>query len=163
MDQPKRQMGRMIREPMSEDLQSRVLHKERKQLEEDRRRFKQEQQEFYRKQSLEKKRMAEENRLFQMKWKILEGELQRLARDKEDMEAEKKRYSHRADSLLGTNAEELLPQAQMFFSGVDNMHTLKKRYKDLTKIYHPDNLAGDTGTLQVINRAYESLKKQFRT
>lgn len=163
MDQPKRQMGRMIREPMSEDLQTGLLRKERKQLEEDRRRFKQEQQEFYMRQSLEKKRMAEEKHLFQMKWKILEGELQRLARDKEDIEAEKKRYSRIAGSRPGKNVEELLPQAQMFFSGVDNMHELKKRYKDLTKIYHPDNIAGDTGTLQIINRAYESLKKQFRT
>ena len=34
MDQPKRQMGRMIREPMTADLQTRRLHKERKQLEE---------------------------------------------------------------------------------------------------------------------------------
>ncbi len=163
MDQPKRQMGRMIREPMSEDLQTRILHKERKQLEEDRRRFKQEQQEFYTRQSLEKKRMAEEKHLFQMKWKILEGELQRLARDRQDIEAEKKRYSRGAGSRVGKNLEELLPQAQMFFSGVDNMHALKKRYKDLTKIYHPDNMAGDTGTLQIINRAYESLKKQFKT
>lgn len=163
MDQPKRQMGRMIREPMSEELQSGMLRKERKQLEEDRRRFKQEQQDFYRRQSLEKKRMAEEKNLFQMKWKILEGELQRLAQDKEDMEAEKKRYSRGAQSRPGKNIEELAPQAQMFFSGVDNIHALKKRYKDLTKIYHPDNVSGDTGTLQVINRAYESLKKQFNS
>ena len=59
--------------------------------------------------------------------------------------------------------EELLPEAQIFFSGVDNIQTLKKRYKELTKIYHPDNMAGDTSTLQIINRIYESLKKRYKT
>lgn len=162
MDQPKRQMGRVIREPMSENLQSRLLYKERQQLEEDRRRFKQEQQEFYIKQNLEQKRMAEEKHLFQMKWKILEGELQKLAREKEDIEAEKKRYFRRESGHLGTAAQMLSPEAEMFFSGVDNMDALKKRYKELTKIYHPDNMAGDTNTLQVINQIYDSLKKQFK-
>ena len=42
-----------------------------------------------------------------------------------------------------------------------NELALKKRYKDLIKIYHPDNLDGDTGTIQEINREYERLKKVF--
>lgn len=163
MDQPKRQMGKVVREPMSEDLQSRLLRKEQKQLEEDRRRFKQEQQEFYMKQNLEQKRMKEEEQLFQMKWKILEGELKNLAREKEDIEAQKKRFSRVKDGYQKKSMEELLPEAQIFFSGVDNIQTLKKRYKELTKVYHPDNMAGDTSTLQIINRIYESLKKRYKT
>ncbi len=160
MDQPKRQLGKVIREPMSEDLQSRMLRRERQQLEEDRRRFKQEQQDFNRRKTLEQKRMAEEKHLFQMKWKILEEELQKLAHDREDIEKEKKRYSR--GSNQGKTANVSLPEAQMFFSGVNNMAALKKRYKELTKIYHPDNVAGDTNTLQEINRVYDSLKKQFK-
>lgn len=163
MDQPKRQKGRVIREPMSEELQSRLLRRERQQLEEDRRRFKHEKQEFHLKQEMERKRMAEEKHLFQMKWKILEGELQKLAREKEDIEIEKKRYFHGANKRQVKTAVEAAPEAQMFFSGVDDMHALKKRYKELTKIYHPDNMAGDTSTLQVINQVYDKLKKQFRT
>ena len=163
MDQPKRQMGKVIREPMSEELQSRLLRNEKKQLEEDRRRFKQEQQEFYLRQNLEQKRMKEEEQLFQMKWKILEGELQNLAREKEDIEAQKKRYFRGKDGFQKKSMDELLPEAQIFFSGVDNIQTLKKRYKELTKIYHPDNVAGDTSTLQIINRIYESLKKRYKT
>ncbi|MCI9446874.1 MAG: molecular chaperone DnaJ [Lachnospiraceae bacterium] len=163
MDQPKRQMGRVIREPMSEDLQSRLLHKERKQLEEDRRRFKQEQQAFYTRQNLEKKHLDEEKHLFQMKWKILEGELQKLAQEKADIEIEKKRYFRGKSSRQNKVAGELPPEAQMFFSGVDDIHALKKRYKELIKIYHPDNMAGDTATLQMINTIYDSLKKQYQT
>lgn len=163
MDQPKRQMGKVIREPMSENLQSRLLRRERQQLEEDRRRFKQEQQEFHLRQEMEKKRLAEEKSLFQMKWKILEGELQNLAREKEDIASEKRRYFQGAGRRQEKKSVDLLPEAQMFFSGVDNIQALKKRYKELTKIYHPDNMAGDTGTLQIINQAYDKLKKQFRT
>lgn len=36
---------------------------------------------------------------------------------------------------------------------------LKKRYKDLIKIYHPDNVAGDTRTVQEINKEYEKMKQ----
>lgn len=162
MDQPKRQLGRVIREPMSEDLQSRMLRRERQELEEDRRRFKQEQQDFNRRKSLEQKRMADEKHLFQMKWKILEEELQKLAHEKEDMEREKRRYSRSGSSARVKAADSSVPEAQMFFSGVNSMVALKKRYKDLTKIYHPDNASGDTNTLQAINQMYDSLKKQFK-
>ena len=34
---------------------------------------------------------------------------------------------------------------------------LKKRYKDLIKVFHPDNFNGDNVTLQNINREYETL------
>ena len=39
--------------------------------------------------------------------------------------------------------------------------TQKKRYKELTKIFHPDNLAGDTEVIQRINREYEQLKREY--
>lgn len=161
MNQPRRQTGKIIQEPMSEGQQRKLLQKEQQELKEDRRRFEQEKQEFYLKQELEEKRLAEEARLFQMKWKILEGELQRLAKEKQDIEIEKERYYHRTDKRQEKAATAHWAEAEMFFSGVDNELALKKRYKELIKIYHPDNLAGDTGTLQIINRIYDSLKKQF--
>ena len=45
----------------------------------------------------------------------------------------------------------------MFFAGVNSLGSLKKRYKDLLKIYHPDNVNGDTEVLQEINREYDRL------
>ena len=45
----------------------------------------------------------------------------------------------------------------MFFSGVGSRQSLKKRYKDLIKIYHPDNLDGDKDTIQEINSEYNKL------
>ena len=38
---------------------------------------------------------------------------------------------------------------------------LKKRYKDLIKIFHPDNVAGDKEIIQRINREYETLKRDY--
>ena len=41
------------------------------------------------------------------------------------------------------------------------MVALKKRYKDLMKIYHPDNICGDQEILIKINEEYEELKSRF--
>ena len=49
----------------------------------------------------------------------------------------------------------------LFFRGVNNMVALKKRYKDLMKIYHPDNSCGDQEILIKINAEYEELKDRF--
>ena len=43
----------------------------------------------------------------------------------------------------------------------DNEDALKKRYKDLIKIYHPDNLNGDKDTIQEINMEYEKMKSLY--
>ena len=55
----------------------------------------------------------------------------------------------------------LLLAASVFFSGVNNMRSLKKRYKDLIKIFHPDNAEGDTDVIQKINEEYEVLRKRI--
>ena len=46
---------------------------------------------------------------------------------------------------------------EMFFSGVGSKQSIKKRYRDLIKIYHPDNIDGDTETIQEINDEYNKL------
>ena len=48
-----------------------------------------------------------------------------------------------------------------FFAGVNGSVALRKRYKELLKIYHPDNGNGDADTLLAINREYEEVKKRF--
>ena len=49
----------------------------------------------------------------------------------------------------------------MLFQGVNSLLALKKRYKDLIKMYHPDNVAGDHGMVLVINNVYEELRQEF--
>lgn len=161
MSQPDKTADQMFQEPVSEEIQRETIREEQRKLAEERREFEREKREFYFKQEMQEKRLAEESRLFQLKWKILEGELQRLAKEKQDMANEKERYYHEYNSYQRHFAAEERSDAEMFFSGVDNELALKKRYKELIKIYHPDNLAGDTVTLQMINKTYDILKKQF--
>ena len=44
-----------------------------------------------------------------------------------------------------------------WFAGIKSVDELKKRYRDLMKIYHPDNQAGDTNAVQQIQQEYEQL------
>lgn len=46
---------------------------------------------------------------------------------------------------------------ETLFIGVSNAQELHKRYKDLLKIYHPDNQAGDTSMTQKIQTAYQNM------
>ena len=49
----------------------------------------------------------------------------------------------------------------LFFKGVDSSAALKKRYKALLKIYHPDNAGGDKEVLQAISAEYEILSRNI--
>ncbi|MBD5508686.1 MAG: hypothetical protein HDR05_11745 [Lachnospiraceae bacterium] len=49
----------------------------------------------------------------------------------------------------------------IWFAGINNAEELKKRYRELMKIYHPDNQAGDTGAVQQIQEEYEKLLKKY--
>jgi len=44
-----------------------------------------------------------------------------------------------------------------WFAGINSADELKKRYRDLMKIYHPDNQAGGTNAVQQIQQEYEQL------
>ncbi len=158
---PEGTASELVLEPVAEELRINKLVQGERKLEEDRREFEREKREFYFRKKMEEKRLTEEKRLFQMKWKILEGELQNLAREKKEMAMEKEQYTKKANKYSAYSVSCDSSEAEMFFSGVDNELALKKRYKELIKIYHPDNAAGDTGTLQMINKTYDLLKKQF--
>ena len=56
-----------------------------------------------------------------------------------------------------SNAENV----KIFFKGVEDTASLKKRYKALLKIYHPDNIDGDKELLQAINTEYERLSRFY--
>lgn len=106
--------------------------------------------------------MKREQYLFDMKWKILESELQKLAAEKQKMERQRDFYSrvHEFEQENRSQSSNVV-KGEMFFMGVGNEKSLRKRYKDLIKIYHPDNLNGDTGTIQEINREYQVLMQKL--
>ena len=50
-----------------------------------------------------------------------------------------------------------------YFAGVNDMRSLKKRYRDLLKIYHPDNQNGDSSVSKQIQEEYESLSRKYQS
>jgi len=130
------------------------LQQERQQLEIDRESFK-------RQQEYEANRHKKEEQLLEMKRQILEDELYKLAEEKRLFE-QRRSFYERVDTYERTGGTTSLSvQGEMFFVGVNSSGALKKRYKDLLKIYHPDNSCGDTNTIQVINREYQKLLEKM--
>ncbi len=116
----------------------------------------------------ENEQLKQERSLLDMKFKILEAEFQQLAKDREDLKREKaeferqKAYSRGYSRMEFEEEQEIIGdfyrEQAFFFKGVTNPLGLKKRYKDLIKIFHPDNLFGDTETITKINLEYEKMK-----
>lgn len=134
-----------------------ALETERKEVEDMRRQVELERQDLERRIQWEEQRMQREKELFQMKLRILEEELQKLATDKERFRQQKAFYERVNEYESRTEKQTNVVRGEMFFIGVENRASLKKRYKDLLKIYHPDNAAGDTSTIQEINNEYHKL------
>ncbi len=135
-------------------------------MDEERRKLDREKREFLLKKEMDQSRLKQEQHLFDMKWKILEDELLKLAAEKQQLQRQKEFYS-RVHAYEHTNTRSYahtssnVIKGELFFIGISDEESLRKRYRDLIKIYHPDNLAGDTGTLQEINREYDKLKKRL--
>lgn len=110
----------------------------------------------------EKDRLDRENKLFEKKLEILKKELYKLANEKKAFEQEKLQFRYMKEKARAEYAASgSRNNSGVFFRGVASELALKKRYKDLLKIYHPDNLNGDTDTVQCINREFDSLKKKY--
>ena len=146
------------------EQQKQELQEEKRKFEEERRGFDLEKREFTLQKRLEGEQLERQKQLFQMKWKILEGELKKLADEKQQIEKQRDfyRFVSEHENRTPSHAIEDFELAEAFFVGVANENSLKRRYKDLLKIYHPDNIAGDTGVLQLINREYAKLKEAYQ-
>ena len=106
--------------------------------------------------------LEQQEKQFEMKWEMLIRETQKLADDKKQFERRKKFYEQVQEHNVSTYVEpDNIVHGEMFFSGVSTQKALKKRYKELIKIYHPDGESGDTATVAEINREYEDLKTQM--
>ncbi len=109
----------------------------------------------------ERKRLKEENMFFEKKMQILQNgfmqldlDRKKLERDRAELEAKSVRASE--DTRVGG-----VFNASQFFIGVNSNLTARKRYKDLLKIFHPDNLCGDETIVKAINDEYSKLRENF--
>lgn len=108
----------------------------------------------------EQKRLREENIFFDKKLAILQDGFRKLEEDRQRFEQERRRYEQsgraRGAELQG-QGEEI---AHALFRSAANPLTLRKRYRDLLKIFHPDNYCGDAELMQYINREFQRRKEE---
>lgn len=159
------------------------LQSERKELEESRNRFIKERAQFRdemnslnHRMALERKRIKDENLFFEKKMQILQDGFRQLESDRRKFEQDKlmfeskkknqeresnqngryNQYNRDSSRYFGRESD----VADVLFSGVNNPLGLKKRYRDLIKIFHPDNMCGDANVVQIINQEYEKKRRE---
>ena len=106
------------------------------------------------------KQLENQKNLFDQQWQIMENGFHQLALDKERFEREKLVYRDTVyrEARPGMNYSE---HVKLFFKGGDDTTSLKKRYKELLKIFHPDNTHGDSQLIQAIMSEYETQRRFF--
>lgn len=108
---------------------------------------------------IEKKRLKDETLFFEKKMQILKDGFIQLDQDRKKLERERSRFELEKRGWENDNSYTTEDAAAVLFRKATNPLALRKRYKDLMKIFHPDNLFGDAELVQMINREYEKRKK----
>ena len=103
------------------------------------------------------KKLANEKALFDQRLSILNHGFEQLSVDKKKLQAEHIRLE-REKACQRQNEYDAL---DLLFRGADNPLAIKKRYKDLMKMFHPDNVCGDEDMVQLINEEYSALCRQY--
>lgn len=137
------------------------LEEQREKFEQEKEQFNEEMKALNRRMAAEQTQIRKENKLVGEKLEIIKDGFHKLDMDRRKLDKEWARLAAEKELLEERGYYESYPETSVFFSGVKNLLTLKKRYKDLTKIFHPDNLAGDTEIIQKINREYDRLRREY--
>lgn len=106
----------------------------------------------------ERKRLKQDEMFFDKKMDILKNGFIQL--DAERKEFERNKIKFEAAKEQGSDSGSSVT-VQMLFKGTNSILALKKRYRELLKLYHPDNMSGDTEMVMLINKAYEEKKKEY--
>ena len=135
-----------------------TLVEERRELEQQKRELERERKAFTLYVETQNRHLEQQKYLFETKFRILEEEMIKVAEEKAEIE-KKKAFYDMVDEFQ-RKSQKALPDQQVgeiFFRGVASKQSLKKRYKALVKIYHPDNIGGDDSLVTEINREYDHL------
>lgn len=148
-----------------ENIRLEAAAKELKQMQEqflkEKIQFQEEMKLLNRKAAGERQRLKEDSQFFEKKMEILQNGFRQLDLDRRRLDKEWARLTAEKDLLEGHGLYGTHPEVSVFFQGVRNPLALKKRYKDLIKIFHPDNVAGDKEVIQRINKEFERLKEHY--
>ncbi|MBR1931267.1 MAG: hypothetical protein IJ833_07330 [Lachnospiraceae bacterium] len=116
--------------------------------------------ELNRRTVMERKKLKQESMFFDKKMAILQDGFRKLEEDRRAFDREKRlhaqemTYSHGR----GMQNDELV---DILFRNVNNPLALRKRYKDLVKIFHPDNMFGDAEMMQLINKEFQRRREDM--
>lgn len=142
---------------------ARELEQEQELFEKEKHQFQDKVKIEYRRIEGEKKRIKDDNSFFEKKMQILQNGFAQLDMDRRRLKKEKDRFEAQREIFEQPVYGAGYRDVSIFFRGVKNPLALKKRYKDLIKIFHPDNVAGDKEIIQMINREYDNLKRSSET
>ncbi|MCR4585784.1 MAG: hypothetical protein K5686_08685 [Lachnospiraceae bacterium] len=137
---------------------------ERKQLSREKRQLSMEMGRLKEEVEFERKRLKEDERMLDKKQKLIEHSYSLLDADRKKISEDTRRLEREWSDLHRATANSRKKEVYatgLFFRGVNNQVALKKRYKELMKIYHPDNICGDQEILIKINEEYEELRYRF--
>lgn len=125
------------------------------------------------------KKLEEETLFFNKKLDILKDGFRKLEEDRTYFEIEKKRFEYKKKLDKENNENKQKQQSEnrrnndfqynskiisseslagLLFRNINNPLVLRKRYKDLLKIFHPDNFGGDSELVQHLNKEYLKCK-----
>lgn len=152
----------LFKENIRLEMERNELKKMEEKFLKERQQFQTEMTQVNRKLVIERQRLKQDEAFFNKKMDILKNgfaqldiERKKVERDRINVEAQKNAQESYHRQTKNTEAAELL------FQGVRNQLALKKRYKDLLKMFHPDNIAGDHEMVLIINSIYEELKRDY--
>lgn len=130
----------------------------------EKRQFQSEMKEINRRISVERRRLKQDEEFFERKMAILKNGFAQLDEERKKFEREKISFETRKDARTSLSRHEKSQDvADLLFQGVESQLALKKRYKDLLKMFHPDNIAGDHEMVVVVNKTYERLKREYES
>ena len=123
--------------------------------------------ELNRRTTQERQRLRQDNLFFDKKMEILKDGFRALEEDRRKLEREREEFEQTRriamngfsePDLSGLSESDFDTLAVVLFAGITNQVLLRKRYKDLIKIFHPDNLGGDERLSRAINKEYHKRK-----
>ncbi len=125
-------------------------------------RFRRELDELNRRSVQERKRLREENLFFEKKLAILQDGFRQLDEDRKTLERQKQVMAEQRRKTIQYGDGDSISEetVKRLFAGVNNPLALRKRHRDLVKIFHPDNLFGDAELVQMINKEYLRRKEE---
>jgi DNA repair exonuclease SbcCD ATPase subunit len=111
--------------------------------------------------ALKTKQLRNEEELIEQKHDIIKRGVEELDRDRQALKARemliRETEARLEESRSTLDSGEI---NDVLFRGADNILLIKKRYKDLMKMFHPDCLGGDTEMVKALNKTYDRLLRE---